>query len=556
LVLRRPGMLYKGFVMTSSSDFFAASKLPLSTATAPDAVVAALNRMTYGVTPELVADVRTRGIKSYLEEQLEPKPGQDEKLAGKLAGATLPIKYPEKDGVPGVDEDRPLKWLNATTDELWKLTDREQKVPYQEGKRAFEEIRAASWLRATYSQWQLKEMLVEFWHNHFNVNASDYKTGVVFPVYDREVIRQHALGNFREFLEGVAKSTAMLYYLDNFTSKASPANENYARELFELHTLGSDNYFNNLYNRWRDVPGALQGKAIGYIDEDVYEAARAFTGWTVADGASVGRDKLPNTGKFHYYDPWHDNYQKRILGHEIAPNQPALADGHLALDLVAFHPGTARHLCKKLCARFIADDPPASVVQGAVKVWTRNQKSPDQLAQVVRYILSSREFSNTWGQKVKSPFHLMVSLFRATQADIQATQQLSTQLQPMGYYHYNWLTPTGHPDRMDYWLSSSSLLARWNATTGIVSTAPHNKLATYDFTAVLPIGMDKPADLAPFWIERILQRKKPAAFVQAMTDFLAGGNDAAGKPIPGDKLNARLSGYVGLLAMTPDFQLV
>ncbi|HEY5748721.1 MAG TPA: DUF1800 domain-containing protein [Chryseolinea sp.] len=520
----------------------------------PSPTVIALNRLTYGATPELSEQVTKRGVKDYLEEQLHPK-GEDERVVRKLSEATLPIKYNDKDGNPLVDEVRSLRLIDAPLSELWKLNNKDANLPYAEKIRALEEVRVASWFRAVYSPWQLREVMAEFWHNHFNVNASDQKISTVFPVYDRDVIRKNCFGNFRAFLEDVSKSAAMLYYLDNFTSKASPANENYARELFELHTLGSDFYFNNLYNRWRDVPGATAGKPVGYIDEDVYEAARAFTGWTVADGASSGKDKLPDTGEFYYYDGWHDNYQKRILGTEIEPNQPALSDGHLALDLVAHHPATAKHLCKKLCIRFLSDQPPPSVVEGAVKVWIQNQKSPDQIGQTLRYIINTKEFATTWGQKVKRPFHLMVSMLRATQAEITPNQGLTGQLSQMGYLHYNWQTPTGHPDVMDYWLSSNSMIARWNVATSLLSVSPNNRIAAYDFARLVPPGMDTPQDLSRFWIDRVLQKRKTPDFEQAMIDFLR-GDGKADQPIPPDKLNNRLSGFIALLTMTPDFQLI
>ena len=340
--------------------------------TAPSAEVVALGRITYGATSESVEVVRRKGLIAYITEQLNPDDEDDEVVKSKLASMTLHIKYDAVvDKYDAKDEDRPLSYLNASIDKLWPLTDQKNFMANQERVRPVEEVRVASWIRAVYSKWQLKEIMTEFWHNHFNVNAfSETKVSSTFPIYDRDVIRKNCFGNFRGFLEDVAKSTAMQYYLDNFSSKASPANENFARELFELHTLGSGHYFNNLYNRWREVPGALERKPIGYIDEDVYEAARSFTGWTIADGSGLGKgDNLPNTGSFYYYDGWHDNYQKRVLGVEFDPNQPPLADGLKVLDLVAYHPGTAKHLCEKLCQRFISDTPSASIVNGAIAVW-------------------------------------------------------------------------------------------------------------------------------------------------------------------------------------------
>lgn len=187
------------------------------------------------------------------------------------------------------------------------------------------EVASANWIRVTYSEWQLKELMVEFWHNHFNVAViADMVIGSCLPAYDRDVIRKNVFGDFWIFLEDIAKSPAMLYYLNNKASQASPANENYARELFELHTLVEEHYFNDLYDKWRDVPGALEGKPIGYIDKDVYEAAHAFTGWTIADEIANWRsgqkEFFADTGEFYYFDGWQDNYQKRILDVEIKSN--------------------------------------------------------------------------------------------------------------------------------------------------------------------------------------------------------------------------------------------
>ena len=177
----------------------------------------------------------------------------------------------------------------------------------------------------------------------------------------------------------------MLYYLSNHSSRAGSANENYGRELFELHTLGRQAYLNDKYDRWRDVPGALEGHPSGYIDEDVYESARSFTGWTVEDGSSIdGGRKLPQTGRFAYVENWHDGYQKRVLAADFTEFQPAMADGRRVLDLVASHPATARFVCTKLVRRLVADSPPTALVETATRIWRDNLHAPDQIAKVVR----------------------------------------------------------------------------------------------------------------------------------------------------------------------------
>ena len=276
----------------------------------PSPEIIALNRMAYGARKGDVEALKKKGLARYVEEQLNPVDSQDTLLNQQLAKATLKIKYKAKAGKYGAkDENRPLNLLNASIEQLWKLSNR-KKTPRKEQQRPAQEVMAATWLRATHSKWQLREVMSEFWHNHFNVSVqADWRIALTLPVYD-QMVRKNCFGNFRSFLEDVATSVAMQYYLDNVYSKASPANENYARELFELHTLGADHYLNHLYDKWREVPGATSGKPQGYIDEDVYEAARSFTGWTIADGSRIkGGERLPNTGKFHYYEGWHDNYQ-------------------------------------------------------------------------------------------------------------------------------------------------------------------------------------------------------------------------------------------------------
>ncbi len=286
---------------------------------------------------------------------------------------------------------RPLATLNQPIDQLWPLLVERDKHDGSERRRPLLETISASLIRACYSEYPVREIMVEFWHDHFNVDAWDQEqVAIALPSYDRDVIRPNIFGNFRSFLEAVATSPAMLYYLSNRSSRAGSANENYARELFELHTLGRDAYLNDKYDRWREVPGALQGKPSGYIDQDVYEAARALTGWTVEDGTGIdGHRKLPATGRFAYVDTWHDGYQKRVLATEFDAFQPAMADGRKVLDLIAYHPATARFLCTKIARRLVADEPPPALVEKTVAVWLRNQKAKDQIGQVIRTIATS-----------------------------------------------------------------------------------------------------------------------------------------------------------------------
>jgi uncharacterized protein (DUF1800 family) len=376
-------------------------------------LISALGRAGFGARPDDVAMVATKGFPAWLEEQLVPREQDDHAALDQLARIRLRIRYNATPKYPAVDEMRPLAYLAAPIETAWPLIVKRAEMDGAERRRPRDEVTAATILRAVHSRWQLREVMASFWHDHFNVDAyAADEISVALPSYDRDVIRRHALGNFRQFLEAVATSTAMLYYLSNRSSRAGAANENFGRELFELHTLGRDAYLNDRYDRWRSVPGAAKGAPEGYIDEDVYESARAFTGWTVEDGSNIdGQRKLPATGRFAYVESWHDGYQKRVLAREFKEFSPAMADGRKVLDLVASHPATARFICTKLCRRLVGDTPPA-VVQAATANWTQNLHANDQIAQVLRKILLSPEFAAGQGAKVRRPLAL-VAAFRA-----------------------------------------------------------------------------------------------------------------------------------------------
>lgn len=526
----------------------------ISPSALPPIELIALNRMAYGPRPGDVARVQQIGFTAYVDEQLNPNDADDTLCNQKIAEARLRIRYSAGMGYPAVDEIRPLRTIVENWDltQLWPLS---KHPAYQERIRPVEEVRAATLLRAVYSKWQLREVLVEFWHNHFNVDAySESRISATWTLYDRDVIRRRCLGNFRTMLRDVAKSIAMAFYLDNAFSRDGPANENYARELFELHTLGQENYLNHLYNRWRDVPGALAGNPIGYIDQDVYEAARAFTGWTIAHGQTVsGSNRLPDTGEFTYVDFWHDNAQKRVLAFEIDPNQPHLSDGETVIRLVSEHPGTARHLCRKLCRRLLADDPPATLVNDLANVWLAHKDAPDQIARTVRALLLSDEFANTFGRKVKRPYEVVVSFLRATNADVTPNSDLFWQLQEMGYRMFNWGPPTGHPEESAAWLSTNGMLRRWNIINYLQSA--WLKAATFDLPGQTPTGLTS-RQIVEFWIARLLAVAPPQSTINRLVDLMRQNGSADAPPTgSAEEIADRIKSVVTLIAMTPEFQL-
>lgn len=530
---RTTGALYPGMARLRTSHAFAE--------------IHALDRLSFGSDAAGVDDIKQRGLPDWLEEQIHPREDQDTASNQRLASLKLRIRYAESKDWPAADEMRSLQWLEASPEQLWSLADPAKPAAGQEKARPRLEVAAATLTRAVYSRWQLRELLVDFWHNHFSVNAWDQAVGIALPLYDRDVIRRHCFGNFRQMLEAVARSPAMLVYLNNRSSRAGAPNENYARELFELHTLGRDAYLNGLYNRWRDVPGAPRGKPAGYIDQDIYEAARAFTGWGLEDGSGLGGGQtLPRTGRFTYVESWHDNYQKRVLGTEFDPYQPAQTDGLKVLDLAAAHPATTRFLARKLCMRLVADQPPESLVTSTAKVWSSHANSADQIARVVRHIALSREFNEIGGEKIKRPLELMASFVRATGIDFSPGEALVNELDGGGQRLFGWPTPTGHPDKADYWLGTNAMRRRWFLVAGLAE----NWWATGMFDALSSFGgrTVNTNEFLDHWLPRLYGRPRP----DLAPMLINAANLAADKPIANPVQARRL---VAWAAMAPDFQL-
>jgi len=515
-----------------------------------------LSRLCYAAHTEDAVEVSRAGFPAWVGRQLDPKTRSDADLDGRLRAFKLQIKYAAGNGEPtpggdtrnwpAMDEMRTLTYLDAPIATPWALLDSKTARPPEEQARPHHEVVAATVFRADHSRAQLYEQAVAFWHDHFNVLASDDKRiGCALPSHDRDAIRPHALGNFRDLLEAVAKSPAMLIYLSNASSRAGAANENYARELMELHTLGRDAYLNDRYDRWRDVPGASDGAPQGYIDEDVYEAARAFTGWAVENGQRLdGATELPRTGKFIYIEGWHDGYQKRVLATEFEPFAAPMADGRKVLDLVAFHPATARLLSFKLCRRFVSDTPPQSLVDSAAKIWMETAKKPDQIALVIKHIALSKEFAASRGMKPKSPLALAVSFARVTGIDLTPMPPLFHQLGLCGQRLFGWSSPDGRPTGAEYYLTPEYLRERWVLVT---------KLAANSWNTGQPKalrlekeGASATGDLVAHWLSVF-----GGANAKAKTFLADLGVDPA-QSIADEK---RIAQIAGLCAAAPQFQM-
>jgi uncharacterized protein (DUF1800 family) len=414
------------------------------------------------------ARLEREGWAGWVSSQLALPSGDNSAVGDALSKSTLRIEYDAGDGYAAVKEDRNFTSLRKPTRELWHLLDWNKRMAYAERERPGEELLAATLIRATLSDAQLRESVVDFWRDHFAVNIDSVEdVAVALPTYDQDVLRVHALGNFRELLEAVATSTSMLAYLDNASSRASPANENYARELMELHGLGADVYLHAVFDKWRDVPGALDGKPEGFIDQDVYEAARAFTGWTYESGQWVSEgNNLPRTGEFFYHDAWHDPYQKRILGVEFESHAAPMADGRKVLDLVAFHPATARYISKRLCRRFVSDAPTVDLINATASLFIAHHKSKDQLAKVIEFILLSDEFQQAQ-PRLQRPMFLFASMQRNTNTLLPPSRDHIWLLEGMGQKLYGWPSPSGHPMASRYWQSPGFLVRRWRGMAEI-----------------------------------------------------------------------------------------
>jgi uncharacterized protein (DUF1800 family) len=515
-----------------------------------------LSRLCYAAHSEDAAEVGHSGLEAWLGWQLDSKNAVSPDLDSRLRSFQLQIKYAAGNGAPApngdtrnwpaMDEMRPLRYAGAPIDTAWALLDPKIVRPNEEYARPYHEVAAATIIRAVHSRAQLYERMVAFWHDHFNVLGSDdRRIGCALPAYDRDAIRPHALGNFRELLEATAASPAMLVYLSNANSRAGGDNENYGRELLELHTLGRDAYLNDRYDRWRDVPGAAEGRPAGYIDEDVYETARAFTGWTIENGQRIdAATELPRTGRFIYVESWHDGYQKRVLAAELPPFAAPMADGRKVLDLAAFHPATARFLCLKLCRYFVSDNPPQSLVDSAAKVWIGTAKRPDQIAAVVRHIALSKEFAASRGAKPRTPLALAASFARVTGIDLTPTMPLINQLAQCGQKLYGWPTPDGRATSADYYLTPEYLRERWV----LVARLAANAWNTGQPKALLAAGGEAPKarDALERWLPRFAGPGVSAA------PFLAALGLEPGQPLSDEK---RLAQIAGLCAAAPQFQM-
>ena len=339
----------------------------------------------------------------------------------------------------------------------------------QRPARIIAELQASRILRAVYSERQLQEVMVDFWTNHFNIFANKGADRWLLPSYDRDTIRPFAMSKFSTLLEATAKSPAMLFYLDNFQSvspnagRANPLrpqrqrrgiNENYARELMELHTLGVDG---------------------GYTQKDVQEVARCFTGWTIfqprggaaAANAMMGEAGRRNAGTFFFNARVHDDGEKTVLGHKI-PAGGGMKDGLMVLDILTHHPSTAKFIATKLVRHFVADNPPPALVDRVAATFT---KTDGDIRETLKTIFFSNEFNSTeaYRAKIKRPFELVISAIRTLGADTNGGPGTHRWIERMGEPLYGFQTPNGYSDAAESWVNTGGLLERMNFGLALAS---------------------------------------------------------------------------------------
>jgi len=457
----------------------------------------ALDRLGYGPRPGEVDEVLASGVDAWIARQLRPASIPDAALEAKL---------------------RAYRTLSMSAAELYNgYPDKRSRVMGLLGSggkpaEVAQELASAKVLRAVESERQLQEVMTDFWFNHFNVAAQKNQLKWLVSPYERETIRPRVLGKFRDLLGAVARSPGMLVYLDNFQStidaRYAPAgarediaemeekmssgglkkgrtklglNENYARELMELHTLGVDG---------------------GYTQKDVTELARILTGWSLERPNKKNRQK---DFAFKFKRRMHDPGAKVLLGVPFAWSGEA--EGDKALDLLAAHPATARFIAAKLCRRFVADDPPADLID---RVAARFRATDGDIRATLEALFADPAFFERgfFRAKVKTPLEFTASALRATRADLRDPLKAAKAIGAMGQPLYQCEPPTGWPDRAAPWVNSGALLARMRAAA-------------------------------------LLFNKKPNAPASADARALLGGADARGAAAVSAYVNAFLGGEIG-----------
>ena len=529
-----------------------------------------LNRLSFGARPGDAERVRAMGVDKWIAMQLAPE-RIDDAAADQLVSQYQTLHESTSDLVETFRQvqqarRREQMQLRAEGDTASKPDARREALANdpklrelaRNAQKIVGDVQSAKLARAVVSERQLDEVMVDFWENHFSVYSGKGQTRLFLASYDRDVIRPNALGKFRDLLEVVAKSPAMLFFLDNWQSVAdslhptlasarqpvrrfvgrrpnfgrfprtvgNPApppqrrarglNENYARELMELHTLGVDG---------------------GYTQKDVIEVARALTGWTMN----------PRNGEFVFRPEVHDAGEKIVLGHKLEAGQ-GIEDGEQVLDIVTRHPSTARFITTKLVRHFVSDTAPAPLVNRCASIFT---KTDGDIRETVRCIVTSPEFFSraAYHAKVKTPFEVVASALRAMNAQPDTTPRTAQLVARLGQPIFGRQTPDGWPDRADAWMNTGAILNRINFGLALAAgRVPGASLATWPYASSLR-GESRTAQVdgvikamlggqsSPETRSILMSGENPLVGKLATADSI--GRDIMDDPMPDDMANDR-----------------
>jgi uncharacterized protein (DUF1800 family) len=491
-----------------------------------------VRRCTFGARPGDVEAVVAAGIERWIERQLDPSSIPDEAMEERLA-PLLHLKRTSAQTLQAIRDEVERATQGARDENERQL--RAQAAYNRAAAQPSAETRRAVLLRAVHSERMLFEVLVDFWRNHFNVDVSKDDVRLYVADWEREVLRRHALGRFEDLLLATARHPAMLFYLDNHVSRAPAArgervlagreredrtdglNENYARELMELHTVGVDN---------------------GYDQEDVVQLALVLTGW------SIDRE----TGTFAFHESWHARGRKRVMGKIVKGG--GAEDGEAVVLHLARHANTRAFVCTKLVRHFVADEPPADVVAAAVAAWTR---SKGDLREVMRAILLHPRFfaPEHMRTKAKTPFEFVVSLVRATGVDVKEPEGLLERLADMQQPLYQCEDPTGWSDRAVDWMDPGVLAVRWQLARDVLD----GKVAGVD-AATAPlwtVAQERPEVWEYPLVERLLAGEPAGALTMAPFRQRITALRRKRDPTPPER-RAALATLATLLLGSPEFQ--
>lgn len=465
-----------------------------------------LNRLSYSPLPGEIEQVQALGWDAYLEQQLNPSQLDDSALEQQLAQFAT---------------------LNRSSAHLIEHYPKGASGP----RLIMRELQTASLLRAASSKRQLFELMVDFWSNHFNIYIGKNQVKWLKTADDREVIRQHALGKFRDLLLASAKSPAMLVYLDNAENvrpgvkigkKILGLNENYAREVLELHTVGAD---------------------AGYSQADVQAVARVLTGWTIT------RPNSDQPGLFQFLAKLHDLEAKRIdfLQLDLAADG-GIEEGELLLKLLAEHPKTAHRLAYKLCLRFVSDDPAADLVERVAQAYLQHDTD---IRAMLNVLFNSDEFLAAAQQKIKQPLHLLISAIRATNSSItnqafKGQNNLLDQLASLGQMFFNWPPPDGYPQISSAWVNTGAMLNRWNLAFALAEGRINGLKTDILKFAKQQSQASELVDVLTNYLNLSLAAESRASLIDYVNDRKA----------PNPTIDqAKIAGLLGLLLASPEFQL-